>query len=365
MIAIDEPVGDTTIGATLVFTDPNGKVIRAIAANDFQSNPVDDAFGRMYWDNRTFWITAANEDHVDDLYAVQVDGSMKSYDVSVLGFDNQEFAVRPDTGKLFFDTYHMPQIVDSTGIPPKQHVMAYVYDLSTGAKTKLFDLSTNRSLAPVWLNDTTVEYNGSTTTERTMVDITKNVLVPSPSNTDILNNNSAIHQTITFAEPVFDASMPVGNTGVTVFYPKDGFYGMGIVKLDSTITNANELGLVEIGTAKPIEPQAPSKTLGLHVSVAKNLDQAETLQSIVAKIKPDTMHIDGRIVIVNDNDFYITKIVGQDAGDAWAGFTLKNDKVISVGITYPYAGPGASDEDIAAYKNNDRLFLQILQNMKF
>ena len=157
-IAVFQGSDTNPFDQNVIFTDSTGKIIKKFENSDFLGKTADNILTPLFWEDGTFWMSANQEMSVINIYSVTANDTITPYNVSDLQFDNSEFTIRTNTKKIIFDTFKPPLAVDSSGVVPNQNVIVYLYDFTTHDKTKLVSFSTNRSLSPNWINDSTAEY---------------------------------------------------------------------------------------------------------------------------------------------------------------------------------------------------------------
>jgi len=126
----------------------------------------------------------------------------------------------------------------------------------------------------------------------------------------------------------------------------------------------------------PIDPAKVSEYIVFYIGLVTekdNIDGDYTLENAVKSIKKiyDPMDIDnGRNETFNGHKFYIYRTDNRAGLGGWLAYFLQDDGVYQVSINYlkvnnpVYAKDTDTPESRAAFKNNDRLFLEILKNIR-
>lgn len=185
---------------------------------------------------------------------------------------------------------------------------------------------------------------------------------------------SAEVKNIKLPETIFDKTMKIPGTSITFKYPSKGFYGLPFTsespkipeyKPDDELPEFGKLNVRAVGFEPDRTNFDKNKTaeyieLGLHIEdEGVQLKGSETLEEVMALYATNVYHDDlfvkkGKNSMINNHNFFIPV-----RGFA---FTLTKDGLLVVVMNdsttkYP--------ESIAAYKNNEKLFIQILESIKF
>ncbi len=171
----------------------------------------------------------------------------------------------------------------------------------------------------------------------------------------------------TFPEPEFDGSVKIDDTGITVEYPTKGYYGLG-ADVSFSKSDPYPLGSLSINASTKYDQRKAAEYVILTVG-ARTKKSGETLAMAVdslSKFKYPEAIKESRNINIDGHEFYIEKYLG-DTKDGWTGMAINGDQVISVLFKYIMgdAQYEPAPESIAAYKNNDKLFLQILEHVRF
>lgn len=155
----------------------------------------------------------------------------------------------------------------------------------------------------------------------------------------------------------FDGSATIPATKVSFAYPTKGFYGLG-AKL------SKENGNAHLETTSPYVLEKGSEFVTLHIAVTENTKK-DTLESLVTRLKSESVGRieesylnNGSLKTIGDRDFYVYKTT-EDV-TVWSAFTVTQDAIINATLSYK-ATDGAESQ--AAYANNDKLFIEILERV--
>lgn len=181
------------------------------------------------------------------------------------------------------------------------------------------------------------------------------------------NNSSASSaKEYSFPEPNFDGSVKIADTGVIVEYPKKGFYDLGA---DVSISKYEPyvLGSANIATSAEYDPTKASEYVVLTVGIRPK-NGNETMETIASSRNSIEALAPGHLATINGKKYFIQESVRETTSvTEWHGATITNNNLVVVTMRFGQAGldgiPAA--ESIAAYKNNDKLFLDILGHIKF
>jgi len=166
----------------------------------------------------------------------------------------------------------------------------------------------------------------------------------------------------------FDAIYQIPDTNIFFKYPSAGFYGLGVRIATSTGVEGS-LGGVGVGESAEYKEEARSAYVTLNIDLLKNDknfasidDFAKDFQkeSSVAYYDHTYAKENGHFLEINGRRYFIYKVT-EDA-TAWIAYTFDKGGILQVRLAYtgndqPYSG--------AIYKNNDKLFLEILENIHF
>ena len=89
------------------------------------------------------------------------------------------------------------------------------------------------------------------------------------------------------------------------------------------------------------------------------------LKDVEGIVNPNAVEVDyvkdnGNYQTINGKEFFLYRV--DEAIIIWRAITLQNNQVITVTLMYKEAG-GA--ESKAAFQNNDKLFLEILEHISY
>lgn len=161
-------------------------------------------------------------------------------------------------------------------------------------------------------------------------------------------------------ENTFNASTTVPGTRVIFSYPAKGFYGLGT----DIVTNDAEQSVV-VQTAAPYITEKGSEHVVLTVTAKKLPTDQKSLEDVIGAIDPNSyigqyVKMNGEYRTIGGQDFFLSKMT-EDV-TVWSASTINEKNVISIILAYKNQ-EGAESQ--AAYQNNDRLFLQILEHISF
>lgn len=166
-------------------------------------------------------------------------------------------------------------------------------------------------------------------------------------------------------ENKFDATMQLPNSNISFSYPKDGFYGLGI-KTTKISSEGNTFGIHTESTAK-FDPDKQSEYTTLDIKSFKKESKVQTLDDLISNsniVYPSDHEyaLKGKKVLIGNQEFFIYK--GLNGITWWRGLAIIKNNVVDTTLNY-WPTQNESPESIAAEQNNDKLFLEILENIKF
>jgi hypothetical protein len=193
----------------------------------------------------------------------------------------------------------------------------------------------------------------------------KTATTPVVSNT--ANINTIHDKEYNFPKPNFDGSVKISGTGVVVEYPKKGFYDLGAEISFSKIAPYT-LGSANIAVSAEYDPIKASEYIVLSVGIRQKKDN-ETMETI-ANLENKNIEAlaPGQLTTINGKEYFIQKSIHEATSiTEWYGASIVNNKTILVTMKFGQSGWDGipSAESLAAYKNNDKLFLDILGHIKF
>ena len=185
----------------------------------------------------------------------------------------------------------------------------------------------------------------------------------------VVDNSSKID----FAEPIFDGSSRIGETNIVVGYPTKGFFGLG-VKIDEVKEGPYIFGVKTIDTSAKFDPKISGGFVGFSVSVEKRKDN-QSLANIISSTPKEMPYYKremlGKIITVNNKEYYIydsSETFGDDRGKGWVAITIEKNMLITIGFGGHISTtnfPNPTPETLAAVKQYDKLFMQILEHIKY
>jgi len=173
---------------------------------------------------------------------------------------------------------------------------------------------------------------------------------------------SAGNDSISLPETVFDEAHPLGDSGITVKYPSNGFYGLG-ANVSEKSAELNLVGGVHVETAAPFEASRTAEFVTMDVSLSKT--DAGSLEEIVEAIPPQSYDgqyaaLNGTYVSVNGYRYFVYRVT-EDV-TVQIAFGLDGEHRIGVSLAYKR---GDDPESLAAYQHNDELFMELLSNITY
>ena len=178
------------------------------------------------------------------------------------------------------------------------------------------------------------------------------------------NNNKKIEPPKTN----FDVEAQLLNTNITFKYPEEGFYNIGI-NITNVATNENLISGVHIESTAEFDSNAQSAYVVAEIKLLKNEKNFEDIEELVSFYKTDSglsefekeyAKENGLIVDIGGNEYFIYKVT-EDA-TVWRALTIAEEGIVEVSLAYTNSFTPYSE---AIYKNNDELFLEILENINF
>lgn len=166
----------------------------------------------------------------------------------------------------------------------------------------------------------------------------------------------------------FDTTYQIPNTNIIFKYPSAGFYGLGIDIASSTEVRGLISG-IHTESISEFERNAQSAYAVLNINLIENEKNFKNINDFAEDFKKDPgvsfydqeyAKENGRLININDKEYFIYKLT-EDA-TAWSAFTVNKDGIVWVMLAYTSSFTPYS---VAVYKNNDGLFLEILENISF
>ncbi|MFA5129022.1 MAG: hypothetical protein WC445_03615 [Patescibacteria group bacterium] len=166
----------------------------------------------------------------------------------------------------------------------------------------------------------------------------------------------------------FDTEAQLQNTNIKFKYPKDGFYNLGI-DITNIATSENLIAGVHIESTAEFDRNAQSAYMVAEIKLLKNDKKFEDIEELVSFYKTDSglsefekeyAKENGHVVDINGNKYFIYKVT-EDAA-VWHALTIIREGIIEISLAYTNSFTPYSE---AIYKNNNGLFLEILENINF
>jgi len=175
------------------------------------------------------------------------------------------------------------------------------------------------------------------------------------------NNNEAELPKINF-----DTEIQLPNTNINFKYPKEGFYNLGI-NITNEETNGNLIAGAHIESTAKFDSNAQSAYVVAEIKLLKNEKNFEDMEKFSSSYKEDpNLSIfdreyakeNGHVVDISGNKYFLYKVT-EDA-TVWRALTIAEEGILEVNLAYTNSFTPYSE---AIYKNNDGLFLEILENI--
>ncbi|MBI5071959.1 hypothetical protein HZB93_03685 [Candidatus Falkowbacteria bacterium] len=164
----------------------------------------------------------------------------------------------------------------------------------------------------------------------------------------------------------FDAEAQLPNANINFKYPKEGFYKLGI-NLTDLATSETLISGIHIEPTAEFDRNAQSAYVVEEIKLLKNEKNFKNMEELESFYKTDFSLSEfereyakenGHILDINDNKYFIYKVT-EDA-TVWHALTIAEEGVIEVSLAYTNGFTPYSEN---IYKNNDGLFLEILENI--
>jgi hypothetical protein len=156
--------GDETVGEKLVLLDKQGSVLQEFSADQVLAGPEDMPLmvGLLDWsdDSRVLWVETDGPVIASFGSLVSPSWQVTMFDLTGVPIGRAENELNPNTGKVVFSDLPMFFAVDQQDefIASGEAVNLYVYDL-VSQNLQEIAVSQAKEFDPLWLDDTTIEYN--------------------------------------------------------------------------------------------------------------------------------------------------------------------------------------------------------------
>jgi hypothetical protein len=156
--------GDETVGEKLVLLDKQGSVLQEFSADQVLTGPEDMPLmvGLLDWsdDSRVLWVETDGPALASFSSLVSPSWQVTIFDLTGVSIGRAENELNPNTGKVVFSDLPMFFAVDQQDefIASGEAVNLYVYDLASQNLQEIA-VSQAKEFDPLWLDDTTIEYN--------------------------------------------------------------------------------------------------------------------------------------------------------------------------------------------------------------
>lgn len=164
----------------------------------------------------------------------------------------------------------------------------------------------------------------------------------------------------------FDAESQLPNTNIKFNYPKEGFYKLGI-NLTDLATSETLISGIHIEPTAEFDRNAQSAYVVAEIKLLKNeksfkntgeLESFYKTDSSLPEVEREYAKENGYVLDIKDNKYFIYKVT-EDA-TVWHASTITEEGIIEVSLAYTNSFTPNSE---TIYKNNDGLFLEILENV--
>ncbi|MFA5413621.1 MAG: hypothetical protein WC348_03720 [Patescibacteria group bacterium] len=164
----------------------------------------------------------------------------------------------------------------------------------------------------------------------------------------------------------FDAESQLPNTNINFKYPSEGFYNLGI-NLTKIEPAADIISGIHTEPTAEFDNNAQSAYVISEIKLLKNEKNFEDIEKFVSSYKEDFglstfdreyAKENGQIIDISGNKYFVYKVT-EDA-TVWRALTITAEGIIEVSLAYTNSFTPHSEN---IYKNNDGLFLEILENI--
>lgn len=162
---------------------------------------------------------------------------------------------------------------------------------------------------------------------------------------------------------IFNIERMVPGTNIIFKYPSEGFYGLGIDILNNEeIKNRELISGIRIKPTSEFDINKRSEYVTITINLIRNEKDFIDINDFINDYKQDQKITvfereyakeNGRFIEINGKKYFIYKLT-EDA-IRWHAFTLNETEIVYVTLTYT-----GGDVDY-----NDKLFLEILENISF
>jgi hypothetical protein len=156
--------GDETVGENLVILDNQGGVLQEFIADQVLTGPADTPLmvGLVDWsdDSSTLWVKTNGPVLASYSRLLAPSWQVAMFDLSGVPIGRAENELNPNTGKVVFSDMPMFFAADQYDEfkASEKAVTLYIYDLVTQSLQEIA-ASTAKEFEPLWLDDSTIEYN--------------------------------------------------------------------------------------------------------------------------------------------------------------------------------------------------------------
>jgi hypothetical protein len=156
--------GDQISGEKLVMLDKQGNILQEFSADQVLIGPEDMPLmvGLLDWsdDSRVLWVETDGPAIASFSSLPSPSWQISMFDLTGVPIGRAENELNPNTGKVVFSDLPMFFAVDQQDefIASGEAVTLYVYDLASQSLQEIA-VSKAKEFAPLWLDDTTIEYN--------------------------------------------------------------------------------------------------------------------------------------------------------------------------------------------------------------
>jgi hypothetical protein len=183
------------------------------------------------------------------------------------------------------------------------------------------------------------------------------------STTNTTTSIAPTQETVQLPENKFDTMVNIPGTKLVLAYPAKGFYQLGARVNTHQPSDSNLGDVLNISPEQPYNAARGSEFVILAVSVRNPGAAEKTLKDVIAGLDPNTIETsyakeNGNYRTINGQEFFMYKVTEDST--LQKAMILKNNQIITISLTYKLI-EGAQSE--TAYRNNDKLFLEILEHI--
>ncbi len=167
-------------------------------------------------------------------------------------------------------------------------------------------------------------------------------------------------------ENKFDTSISIPGTKLILKYPSKGFYQLGaVVKTNEPGAPDSYGNVLTIQAKEKYNNEKGSEFITLVTALREADPNEKILKNVNEILNPNQVEIDyaknnGSYKTINGQEFFVYKV--DEVLTLYKAITLQNNQVIIITLMYK---PTDGKESEAAFKNNDKLLIEILENISY